>query len=226
MNELKKNTVEAKNQLKDSRCVTFKELTENSGTRIMFVGNSITKHGYKADIGWFYNFGMAASCEENDYFHICMSELKKKYQNPAFCICQVSQWEANYKTGEEKYPLYQDAQSFDADIIIMRAIENVPADGFDKDIFFEEYDKLLKFLNPSGKAKIIITTSFWIHPADDSVRLYAKEHNLPLCELGDLGEMDEMKAIGKFEHSGVANHPGDLGMKTIAERILSKMEEI
>ena len=46
---------------------------------------------------------------------------------------------------------------------------------------------------------------------------YAKEQGIPLVYMGDLGEDDENKAIGLFEHSGVARHPGDLGMQRIAE---------
>ena len=53
----------------------------------------------------------------------------------------------------------------------------------------------------------------------------AKEKNYPLVSLGDLGELDEMKAIGKFEHSGVAAHPGDKGMQNIADRIWYEMEK-
>jgi hypothetical protein len=35
-----------------------------------------------------------------------------------------------------------------------------------------------------------------------------------------------MKAIGLFEHEGVANHPGDIGMKNIAERILKELKNL
>ena len=50
-------------------------------------------------------------------------------------------------------------------------------------------------------------------------------HNMPV-ELNDLGDMPEMKALGLFEHSGVAAHPGDLGMKTIAQRIFEPLKEL
>ena len=106
-----------------------------------------------------------------------------------------------------------------ADIIVMRFVENCPKNDFDKLIFKKETVDLLQYLNPSKNAKIILTTGFWRHPADDGIVEIAEELNLPLVKLGDLGEKDEMKAIGLFEHSGVANHPGDLGMKEIADRI-------
>ena len=124
------------------------------------------------------------------------------------------------------YNLFEDARSFDADIIVARFIENCSLDNFDSEVFKKEYVSLLDYLSNSQKAKIVVTTGFWRHPGDAKILEYAKENNLPCVELGDLGELDEMKAIGLFEHNGVANHPGDLGMKTMAERIFAEFKNI
>jgi len=55
------------------------------------------------------------------------------------------------------------------------------------------------------------------------IKRVAQKLNAPCIYLGDLGEMDEMKAVGLFEHSGVAAHPGDKGMSEIAKLILENM---
>lgn len=82
---------------------------------------------------------------------------------------------------------------------------------------------MIDYLNPNKKAKVILTTGFWKHPGDNVIIKIGKDFDYPCIYLGDLGEDDSMKAIGLFEHSGVDNHPGDLGMKTIADRLLDEI---
>ena len=213
----------AANQLKQTCPVRFFN-PMGMGKRIMFVGNSITLHSKKTDIGWYGEWGMAASSIENDYVHRLMSAICEKDPDCAFCICQVAEWERQYKNGKSLYNLFENARDFNADIIVMRFVENCPKNDFDKQAFKKETIDLLQYLNPSKNAKIILTTGFWRHPADAGIAELAKELNLPLVKLGDLGEKDEMKSIGLFEHSGVANHPGDLGMENIADRIFDVLK--
>ena len=40
------------------------------GPRVLFVGNSITLHGPRPQIGWTNNWGMAASARDKDYVHL------------------------------------------------------------------------------------------------------------------------------------------------------------
>jgi hypothetical protein len=220
--QMKKNTVDSKNQLKESDLVRYRHL-QNNGVKICFIGNSITLHSLCPSIGWNLECGMAASSVNNDYVSLTEQAVLKKNKDASFCICQVSGWESNYKNGSSKFHLYESARDFEADILVIRFIENCSGIDFDPKIFRNELEKLIKFLNKNGKAKIIVTTSFWHHPGDDELRSYAKDNSFPLIELGDLGEDDKMKAIGLFEHNGVANHPGDLGMKAISDRILEKI---
>ena len=224
MNQIEKNTVSAKGQLVSSRFVTF-DNRFGKDIKVMFVGNSITLHGILPSIGWNNEWGMAASSKENDYVHIIEKKVKEKHPDAAFCICQVAEWERKFDEGEATFPLYESAKDFAADIVVFRFIENCPQTKELADKFYEEYGKLLKFLTEKNKkTQIIITNGFWKHIYDEQIAKFAKDNNYPFIDLGDLGELDEMKAIGLFEHSGVANHPGDKGMKHIAERILEKLD--
>ena len=221
MAQIDKNTVAVKDQLKPNEAVTFERL-EGDGLRVMFVGNSITRHGVAPQIGWNDDFGMAASSKEKDYVHLLIKYISEKDPEAAFCVCQVWEWEMNYKTGGDK-ERYAPARAFSPDVIVMRCIENCSSKDFEHDTFTREYKKLIEYLDAEGKAKKVLTTGFWKHPGDGDIERIATELGCPCVYLGDLGEDDAMKAIGLFEHSGVANHPGDKGMEQIAERIAARL---
>jgi len=108
-------------------------------------------------------------------------------------------------------------------VIVMRFVENCPRADFDGEVFRKELDILLGYLNKTGNAKLLLTTGFWRHPADEAILAYAREKQLPCICMGDLGERDEMKALGLFAHEGVARHPGDLGMRHMADRIFDAL---
>ncbi len=219
MDAIERNTVSGQGQLRNSKgYVTFIN-PEGKGKRIMMVGNSITRHGVLPEIGWHWNWGMAASDISKDYVHVLADAISGVEEDPAFCIAQVAEWECKYKNGEEVYEFYEMARAFNADVIILRLIENCPRKEFEPELFKEQLGKLCAFLDGKGDAKFIIATSFWKHVGDPMLLEYAKENNIPSIYMGDMGEDESYMAIGLFEHEGVASHPGDKGMAEIARRI-------
>lgn len=224
MNQIDKNTVKADNQLKIENMISYIHPNGN-GIKVLFVGNSITRHGPKPDIGWNNDWGMAASSPAHDYVHLVADHVLKTDRGAGFCVCQVAEWERNCYNGETVFDLFQAARDFAADIIIMRIAENCPHERYERDLFQREYEKLLNYLDPTGKARKILTSAFWKCNEDEGIRLLAQSRGYTMVELGDLGECDDMKAIGLYEHTGVANHPGDLGMYQIAERIIQAIEQ-
>ena len=223
MNQIDKNDVPAAAQLHEISHVSYVN-SEGKGLRVLVVGNSITLHEAKPEIGWYNSFGMAASAKERDYVHLLMGKIAAAYPDAAFCIAQVAQWEQQYANGSAVLPQYAVARDFGADVIIMRCIENCHNRTLNSVALKREYGKLVDFLKSNPAAKVILTTGFWKHNGDGVIRAIGEERGYPVVELGDLGELDEMKAIGLFEHKGVANHPGDRGMKAIADRIWEVME--
>lgn len=212
------NTVSPVNQLRGNPNITFEGRADGS-PRIMFVGNSITRHAPLEKIGWTNDFGMAASSKENDYVHLTEAFVREKHPDAAFCICQASGWEVGYAREDHTNDSFVTAREFGADYIIFRIIENVSVKDFDHAEFTEAVREFISYLNPGSRAKVIMTTGFWSHPGDEDLRRIAEEDGYPLAELGDIGRDETMRATGLFAHEGVASHPGDKGMAAIAEAV-------
>jgi len=213
--------VSADNQLQDSEYVKF--FGDGKTLKVTFLGNSITRHGRKDDIGWFWDFGMAASCKEKDYVHLLATYIDQ-YKPATYCISQIAAWEFVYKTGNTTLASFEAARNFSADILIVKLGANCPKTDFDKEAFVREFELLLNYHNPEGKAKIYIAGDFYHHVVNDVIEQYALKKGYPFIKLEDLSDDPNMRAYGLFEHGGVAGHPGDAGMKAIADRIWEMMK--
>ncbi len=214
------NDVPAVGQLKGSDCISF-ETTENADIKLLFLGNSITRHGKAENLGWCGDWGMAASSKENDYVHKLISKFCQKGVKVSVCIANLSDWERT-RNMDLLFTKYSSALRFNADYVIVRLGENACPDKYLSE-FELCYGELTDLFSRNG-AKIVLTDLFWEYePFDNFVAELAKARGYAFAEIHDLGNDDEMKAIGKFSHNGVAVHPGDKGMAEIAERIFRVM---
>lgn len=210
------NDVPAVGQLRGSDCISF-ETTENADIKLLFLGNSITRHGKAENLGWCGDWGMAASSKENDYVHKLISKFCQKGIKVSVCIANLSDWERT-RNMDLLFTKYLSALRFNADYVIVRLGENACPDKYLSE-FELCYGELTDLFSRNG-AKIVLTDLFWEYePFDNFVAELAKARGYAFAEIHDLGNDDEMKAIGKFSHNGVAVHPGDKGMAEIAERI-------
>lgn len=219
-NELE-NTVPAENQLKDVGSVRFEC---DGDLKVLFIGNSITWHGIKTDIGWYGDYGMAASSREKDYVHVLASMLEKKYGKIGVCIAQLAAWEGNYASDTILEEKYAPARDFGADIIVVRIGENMPKGS--SPACKPYFDAMIKFFKIREDQRVIITDSFWRNNARDSmIREIAEENGYAFCKISDLEGDPATMAIGRYEHRGVSVHPSDFGMEMIAQRIFEKFEQ-
>lgn len=220
------NNVAAKNQVKLNQNF-LGDINNPNSFKIMYIGNSITLHERKEDIGWLFNHGMAASKPENDYVHLTNSKIKNKLNRPVAALAyNAADFEREFNKPLMSKKIVDQARKFKPEIIVFRIGENV----YKKDINVAEvktaFKKLLKELSVITD-KIIITSLFWyFEQLDNAIKELADEFNFNYVYLADLGEKDENKAIGKFEHPGIQGHPGDLGMKRISDRIFETISKI
>ena len=223
MGLIEQNTVAAAEQVSEKERVQIKQGA--GALKVLFVGNSITLHGPKPDIGWNGNWGMAASGIDKDYVHVTVDLLRARLGEVDYCLVNCADWERCY-WDETILEQWRAAREFEADVVVIRLGENSWSvrDKLTEIDYAPHFARMIRFFASNPKAKVIVTDLFWSKEALDApIRSVALENGYALVGLNDLGEADENMAIGEYEHRGVSLHPNDTGMRRIAERITEKI---
>ena len=209
MKDLQENIVPVENQ----NAGDFYVHKEGSGVRVMFVGNSITKHAPKPQIGWTNDCGMAASSIDKDYVHILERRIGEIDKDAAFGLLQVAHFEHEFADMDPAV-YYSQQIKFKPDVVIMFFGANVSKE-YDvcenpKRKFGDAFEALRNALD-TGKTFFLISDGFYIRPVlDAEKKKVAEKYGDAYADLTDIRARED--SHGKF------NHPGDLGMEMIADR--------
>ncbi len=197
-------------------------------SKVLFLGNSITKHGPKADIDWSGNWGMAASAEANDYVHLVTKALTEKVgKAPEVMVKNIADFERAY-SGYDVAARLKDAIDFHADLIIVAIGENVPGlkTAEDKAKLQASVTTLLSALKGERKPTILVRSCFWANAAkDEALQQACTAVGGIYVNISSLGknEANYGRSERPYKHAGVANHPGDKGMAAIAAALVKAL---
>ena len=197
--------------------------------KVLFLGNSITRHPPLASIGWTTDWGMAASALDKDYVHLVSASLAELTgHKPEVQIANIADFERTFGTYDFSVKL-KEHFDFKADLVIVAIGENVPALGTEelKTQFKAALTKLLTALKANGQPALFVRSCFWADKTkDDIIQQACAAAGGTFVDIGTLGkdESNYARSERKIEHNGVAAHPGDKGMKAIADAIVNAMK--
>ena len=199
-------------------------------SKILFLGNSITLHGPAPSIGWTGNWGMAASSEAADYVHLVTAKIAKATgTTPKIMVRNIADFERGYETFDVATKFKPELE-FKADLVIVAIGENVADLSSDeaRTKYAASFSRLLSTLQSEGRPTIFVRSSFWPNAAkDESMRSASVEAGVKFVDIAKLG-LDPTNAASserKIEHAGVAGHPGDKGMRAIADALFAAIQE-
>ncbi len=204
------------------------ELGKFRAGRILFLGNSITLHGPSAAVGWSGNWGMAASAMEKDYVHVLVRSIAEiTGKRPEVMIDNIADFERHHDSFDARSALQKHLE-FKPDLVIVAIGENVPALASEpsRSAFRNSLENLLKMLRANGEPTIVVRSCFWTDKTKDEILKQAcAEVGGIFVDIGELSKDESHYARSErsFAYAGVAAHPGDKGMKAIADAILKAL---
>ena len=202
----------------------IKEHADGGSFKILFYGNSIAMHAPLPKIGWTNDWGMAASAPEKDFVHLVAKGLEARTGGKAdWRIRKMYALERNIATNVATVAEIATDVAWGPDYVVIAIGENVPKIDASN---AADYRRLLvgiarPFASMAKRPKIVMRAPFWTNEAKAKCTAEAAaEVGAVYVDAGPLGQAEENTAKGLFAHKGVANHPGDLGMRRLADLVL------
>lgn len=196
-------------------------------SNILHLGNSIAKHPLTSY--WWGSWGMAASELSKDYVHRFLTKMQALKPAATTSVLNIAGWEVAPSTWDKTQ---LDSYLSGKDLIIIRLGENATYNVNYK----SEYSSLITYIkskNPT--AKIIIGGVFWVDASKDTaMSQVAAENNITFVKISHLDIPANRSFMGAqvkgddnqwhtVNNTGVAAHPGDLGMDAIASEMFNAL---
>ena len=211
--------------------------------KVLIIGNSITQHDASAAIGWNGSWGMAATSEDSDYVHQLITLAKAENNNLDFQWKNISEFEKYfYDFSLFNTARYDDYVNYDADIIIAAFGANIKNganeqdSSYDNDMIFNtsHYKNIVNYFNPNGTATVIVGLTTLTSTENITVITdAAEEEGWAVVDMSDLTDEiylgsahKDAEVFSSDVSAGVLAHPGDEGMKVMAERLWTALEPV
>ena len=203
----------------DSSDQAHEEPPQEEPLKILVIGNSITRHGAAPDIGWYGEWGMAASAPDKDFCAIVESTTGGTLEK-----LRAGNWEVNFE-----YDQLSEATMKDPDVLIVELGENVTLSTPEMEADYEI--KIVQLVNKyrQQNTKVLLISNFWYDVKKDSIENRTCQNNnytfIDISELNTGSDYEQYMAIEEYGHTGVGIHPNDLAMQIIANKILNAINQ-
>lgn len=217
---------------------TFVKAMDGDTMKIIFVGNSITKHGPSEALGWEGNWGMAASSEDKDYVHQLVSMLEYRYGKVDFKIAEGEAGGGSFEKipseamedeiNKSLTPLFELIKKEMPDIISIHVGENWGAHYSTKSKVFDYF--LVEAHKIAPEMIINLNAKFWSSKSDVEYEVkkevadkYDYVYLSDTCiapnafKEGMQNPEDNPYCAYDRYTGGVGAHPGDEGFQKMAE---------
>lgn len=204
----------------------------NDSFNYLALGNQITVHGECKY--WWNNCGMAASNQDNDYYHIVLNNLRENNKSVVSYSYNYYDWEEKINNRRETYPMIDHYLSDKLDLVTIQLGD----DCLSNKNFKTDLRHLIKHIKAkSEKAQIILVSNFTPKFDIDNIKKeISVEEDVEFADLKEIQDNTMYRAqlgdivydeVGKehiIKEPIVQGQPNDQGMQYIADKIIEKID--